>query len=98
MNARITTRDFAGSAPPREGGFWSRYLNRVRSWFQIPYGYQDETGFHYGIQPPPQQVRPETTFRPGQTNDCAGHAMKHPVAIPLEVQPVATSETPPVAH
>jgi hypothetical protein len=97
MNARITTRDFAESAPQREAGFWSRALNRVRSWFQIPEGYQDETGFHYGIQPPPR-IQPENRLRPGQPHDCAGHAMQHPVVIPVKVPPLATPETPPVAH
>ena len=26
---------------------------RVRSWFEIPFGYEDETGFHYGHEPAP---------------------------------------------
>lgn len=34
--------------------FWQRFVARVRSWFEVPYGYQDENGFHYGRQPAPQ--------------------------------------------
>jgi hypothetical protein len=97
MNARITTRDFAESAPQREGGFWSRTLHRVRSWFQIPEGYQDETGFHYGIQPPPR-IQSENRLLPGQPHDSASHAMQYPVVIPVKVQPLAPPETPPVAR
>ena len=32
-------------------GFWQRFLTRVRSWFEIPFGYEDEDGFHYGHEP-----------------------------------------------
>jgi hypothetical protein len=32
------------------GGLWAR----LRSWFEIPYGYEDASGFHYGQPPRPQ--------------------------------------------
>lgn len=29
-------------------GLFQRFCDRVQSWFEIPYGFQDELGFHYG--------------------------------------------------
>jgi|GEM_PF-4440401 len=36
--------------------FWARMVRRVRSWFEFPYGYQDEDGFHFGTPPVPEKV------------------------------------------
>lgn len=44
---------------------------RIRSWFEIPYGYQDENGFHYGRQPAPPHF-----------TDRASDAMTYPIALP----------------
>lgn len=33
-----------------------RLSTRILAWFQIPEGYQDENGFHYGIQPKPARL------------------------------------------
>ncbi len=30
---------------------WTQAWDWVRSWFEIPYGYEDDTGFHYGHEP-----------------------------------------------
>lgn len=30
---------------------WTQAWAKVRSWFEIPYGYEDDTGFHYGEEP-----------------------------------------------
>lgn len=38
-----------------------RALARVRSWFEIPFGYEDETGFHYGHEPLPVQTTAQAT-------------------------------------
>lgn len=37
-----------------EGGICHRVWARFRGWFEIPYGYEDDTGFHYGKPPRPQ--------------------------------------------
>lgn len=29
-------------------GLFQRFCDRVQSWFEVPYGFEDETGFHYG--------------------------------------------------
>lgn len=39
---------------------WGRLRTHLNSWFEVPEGYQDETGFHYGIQPKPAQFSPPT--------------------------------------
>jgi len=62
---------------------------RIRSWFEIPYGYQDENGFHYGRQPAPP------TF-----TDRASDAMTYPVMLPTapsEAPVSSTKTTAPVA-
>jgi len=46
------------SAVPACGSFWQQLFDRVHSWFEIPYGYEDENGFHYGREPAPR--RPAT--------------------------------------
>ena len=40
-------------------GFLVRLRVRVRAAirFEVPIGYQDETGFHYGEEPPAKEVR-----------------------------------------
>ena len=68
----------AGDATPVAVNFWQRFVARIRSWFEVPYGYQDENGFHYGPQPAP----------PGFT-DRASEAMTYPAERP--VTPVEVS-------
>ena len=44
-------------------GIFSRTWATVRSWFEVPYGYEDEDGFHYGHEPlPVQSSTTPTTF------------------------------------
>ena len=66
------------SATATRPGYWRRLVTRVRSWFEIPYGYQDEKGFHYGKQPTPPVF-----------TDRASDAMTYPMALPK-----LTSEVP----
>ena len=51
-------RERAASRRPR---FGARMSARVSAFFNrlLPYGYEDETGFHYGQQPPPPKPHSE---------------------------------------
>jgi hypothetical protein len=38
-----------------------RVSTRILSWFSVPEGYEDETGFHYGPQPKPTWMTATTS-------------------------------------
>ena len=40
---------------------WRKLGEKVRNLFEIPRGYQDETGFHYGQQPSSTKAQWPTT-------------------------------------
>ncbi len=42
--------------PAPTANILSRAWTKLRSWFEVPYGYEDETGFHYGHEPLPIQA------------------------------------------
>lgn len=46
-------QDLATTVSSVPSSFWRRLLVRLRSWLEVPYGYQDENGFHYGDEPVP---------------------------------------------
>ena len=50
-NARL---EAPRSVKPSQDMPWRRFISRVRSWFEIPFGYEDENGFHYGHEPAPR--------------------------------------------
>lgn len=88
--------DAAGSGPATTG-FWSRLAMRVRSWFEVPLGYEDESGFHYGVQPAPQAPRfaaEATSFRARVLTDRADHVMKHSVVLPTANPPASPAVVP----
>jgi hypothetical protein len=80
----------AASSQPRQGqempatsvqssiGFWQRLLAQVRSWFEIPYGYEDENGFHYGHEPAPQLLAAPSADWPKVFTDRACDARMSP--------------------
>jgi len=71
-------------------GFWSRLTARIRAWFEVPTGYEDESGFHYGQQPMPTQAQTAAEAAAVQARvhtDRADHAIKHPVVLPIATPP-----------
>lgn len=46
----------AGETGCPSAGIWRRWAHRLRTWFEIPYGYEDESGFHYGQPPRPRSA------------------------------------------
>lgn len=59
-----------------------RLLSWLRSRFAIPYGYEDERGFHYGVEPTPSG-RAEKSETPKVFTDRASHVIPSPCPVPL---------------
>lgn len=72
-------------ATPVAAGFWQRFKTRIRSWFEVPFGYQDENGFHYGVQPAPQVF-----------TDRACDVMTYPTAVASDVPDVLSNRNQPL--
>lgn len=69
-------------ATPPQSGIWQRFTVRVRSWFEIPYGYEDEYGFHYGHEPVPAPVAARLAKARRVFTDRACDAMLSPSPVP----------------
>lgn len=76
-------------------GWWARFTARIRAWFEVPLGYEDESGFHYGSQPAPRFAAEATSFRARVLTDRADHVMRHSVVLPVANTPAPA--TPAVA-
>jgi hypothetical protein len=61
-------------------GFWGRLAARVRSWFTVPYGYEDETGFHYGPAPTPEWAKKRNSAALPVLTDRASGVIRYPEA------------------
>jgi hypothetical protein len=73
---RWETEPPAAAAP----GFWGRLTARVRSWFTVPYGYEDETGFHYGPAPTPEWAKRRNSAALPVLTDRASGVIRYPEA------------------
>jgi hypothetical protein len=76
-------------------GVWGWLSQRVRSWFEPPFGYQDETGFHYGNPPEPHRNASPLSSRPAIATDRASDVMSYPLPVsdlPADV-PTQVSES-----
>lgn len=92
----------AGGTSPvqsaRRRGFWA-WLTAP---FEIPFGYEDESGFHYGHPPQPQRNEWSSPARPLLHTDRAEFAMRHPLNAPIAAAAQAEADvaaaTPPLKH
>lgn len=57
---------------------FDRLFARLRSWFEIPFGYEDATGFHYGHEPVPTPATPWSNAAGNVLTDRACDAMLTP--------------------
>lgn len=70
--------------------FWGQFTARIRAWFEVPFGYEDESGFHYGQQPAPKFASEAVSSRARVLTDRADQMMRHSVVLPI----ASTSEPP----
>jgi hypothetical protein len=76
----VTRWETEAHAMAGASGFWGRLAARVRSWFEVPYGYEDETGFHYGPAPTPEWAKKLNSVGLPVLTDRAAHAIRYPEA------------------
>lgn len=81
-NPHPGTTETAGPTAARDG-FWARLTASLRGWFEVPFGYEDEQGFHYGQQPTPKFAAEGASFRARVLTDRAEHVMRHSVILPV---------------
>jgi len=72
-----------GCASLQPVGLWLRWVARVRSWFEIPYGYEDERGFHYGKPPALNRIDQAQLAGNQILTDRATEAMTYSMALPM---------------
>jgi hypothetical protein len=61
----------------------------MRSWFEIPYGYEDEKGFHYGPEPLPAKLAARKKVSQKVHTDRASDVI--PSACPVSLSDVETA-------
>ena len=76
---------------PSQRSIWHRLVSWLRSRFEIPYGYEDERGFHYGIEPASAK-RAEKTTASKVFTDRASDVIPSPCPVPLTDVELATEE------
>lgn len=67
----------------RPAGFWRRMTAWLRSWFEFPYGYEDEKGFHYVTEPAPAKGIAQSATQPKVFTDRASDVIPSPCPVPL---------------
>jgi hypothetical protein len=73
----------------RPTGLWSRVITRLRSWFEVPFGYEDEKGFHYGTEPVPAEFAAKPSAPQKVLTDRASDAIPSP--CPVSIADVETT-------
>ena len=75
------SQDPAATAIPPPTRFWRRLARRVRSCLEIPYGYEDESGFHLGEEPVPPDIAAKLADSRRLLTDRACDAMPSPSPV-----------------
>ena len=67
----------------RPTGLWRHLTAWLRSWFEVPYGYEDEKGFHYGTEPVRTKAVAQTGTQPKVFTDRASDVIPSPCPVAL---------------
>jgi hypothetical protein len=91
---RETPVGHSGGVP----GLWRRVVARVRSWIEIPYGYEDESGFHYGPAPTPEWAKKRNSHATPVLTDRASSVIQYaeataPVVVAASDKVIAPSDS-----
>jgi hypothetical protein len=68
---------------PSQRSFWHRVVSWLQSRFEVPYGYEDERGFHYGVEPAPNARLEQTPNEPKVFTDRASDVIPSPCPVPM---------------
>jgi hypothetical protein len=81
--------------PSSQRSVWQRFVSWLRFRLEIPYGYEDERGFHYGIEPAPSSRAERTTDGTKVFTDRASDVIPSPCPVALPDIKVGDEETRP---
>lgn len=71
----------------------SGLLARLRSWWEIPFGYENESGFHYGLEPVSAHRQSWSSAAATLLTDRACDAMLSPSPVPLSETDIAEEQS-----
>ena len=69
--------------PDSQRSLWCRVVSWLHLRFEIPYGYEDERGFHYGVEPAPGTPGEQTPAAPKVFTDRASDVIPSPCPVPM---------------
>jgi len=72
------------------------FIARLRAWFEIPFGYEDRNGFHYGHEPVSARHPSWSSAASKILTDRACDAMRSP--LPVRLSETYFTEEPSEAH
>ena len=75
------SQDTVAPVIPPPASFWQRFARRLRACLEVPYGYEDDSGFHLGEEPVPPDIAAKLADSRKVLTDRACDAMPSPSPV-----------------